>query len=442
MIYDINGKRLAFALEWRLLMSSGGASALATEQAQIAKARFLWHDGKASYAGLLLPTERIPTGNAPMYAAAIALLRMPRLPNEALFVHRTPDSNYVVIGIKDGRPRKGFDQSGLSYDAAKELYEKFGTMCGDAGFAAVGDVSISFMHDATALSLDELASLANESCSLKQPSNVTRWVNIGLVTAAIGIGVAFGPWFYRTYISPPTIQEQKTPTELYHDFLSEHAADPVQVAEGYGDWYQWVRSSLKLRYGGWVLNSVDCEFQNPASQSGNYVAWDGRPSCRLAFSREVKSIATNRTFLETIPDDWRKSSAYAPNGDQMIVALRPALGGHVTLRELLSKAALPPQRDIDFISTLQHSGVLANEASLQSPSPFVLPPGVPRADIPGPVFMAAPWKVSGEFHYAQLLSRFPPYATLTKATLTIDTQSTASSNPFSVTLAGSAITRN
>ncbi|MDN7880133.1 hypothetical protein [Burkholderia aenigmatica] len=440
MIYDINGKRLAFALEWRLLMSSGGASALATEQAQIAKARWLWHDGKASYAGLLLPTERVPAGNASMYAAAIALLRMPRLPSEALFVHRTPDSNYVVIGVKDGRPRKGFDQSGLSYDAAKELYERFGAMCGESGFAAVGDSTIPFMSEATALSLDELALLANESCSLKAPSNATRWINIGLVTVALALGVTCGPWFYHTYISPPTVQEQKTPGELYHDFLSEHAADPVQLADGYGDWYQWVRSSLKPRYGGWALQTVDCDFQNPGSQSGSYVAWDGKPSCRLTFLREVKSIATNRTFIEAIPDDWRQSAAYAPASDQWIVALRPALGGHVTLREFLSKAAMPPQRDVDFVSTLQHSGELVSVAPLASPSPFVLPPGVPRADIPGPVFMAVPWKVSGEFHYSQLLSRFPPYAMLSKATLTIGTSS-ASTNPFSVTLVGSAITR-
>jgi hypothetical protein len=55
--------------------------------------------------------------------------------------------------------------------------------------------------------------------------------------------------------------------------------------------------------------------------------------------------------------------------------------------------------------------------------------------------MATRWRVSGQFHYAEVLAGFPPYATLTKATLSIEKNAAAGETPYNVTLAGAVITR-
>lgn len=440
MIVEINGKKLAFGLEWRLLVSTGTPAALATDQALAAQAPLLWHDGRRLYAGLM-PRASAPAGSGPLYAAAAAFLRVPGLPADALLMLRMADNHYAMIGIKEGRPRRGFDQAGLNTAAVRERYEQFGRLCGDTGFAVVGDPTLPFVQKATPFTFEELVALADPSCALKPPSRAAKYRMLAGTVVAAAVIVLYGPAWWRTYISPPLAQETHSPTQQYQQFVERHLSDPMVRATDYHAWYQWVRR-LAPAYGGWSLQSVDCDFRHPQSQAGIYLAWDGQPRCSLTFNRALKAIATNETFLRAAPQEWRTRAVYHPSADEMRVMLQPKIFAPTALRAILQKAGRPSDRDVHFVSRLQHVGTMAKAVNIGTPAPFLIPPGVQRSNVKGPVYITTRWHLSGQLHYIDLLSTFPPYATFSKATLTLEKHPAHGETPFHVALSGDIITRN
>lgn len=440
MIIPVNGKRIAFGLEWTPLVSSGSPASLAAQQAALHKSRLMWHDGRALYVGLLAEAERQSGNTGATYAAAEAFLRTPGLPADALLVLRTGRDSYSIVGIKDKRPCRGFDRTGLSESDARDLYQKFGRRCGEQGFVVVGDPSTPFAEKITPLTIVELAGQADDHCALKAPSN-SGGVRLAIRAAAVlVVGVIFGPTLYHQFVAPPPPpQTELTPEQQYQQAIAQHQSDPVMLATDYHGWLAW-RRSLSPQYGGWRLEKIDCDFANPASQPASYVSWDGTASCTLSFERSVP-VATNETFVAAAPADWLPSMVYKPSSDRITVALRPHVAQPVMLGAVLKNAATGGVRDIHFVSQLQHIGMLAKEPTMTAPTPFLVPPALPQGSVAGP-YMVAGWSFNGASHYIDLLDRFPPYATLSKAVISISKTATGDETPISVALAGQVITRN
>lgn len=441
MIIETNGKRIAFGLEWKSLISAGKPAALAARAAHLNKARLMWHDGRALYVGLLPATDRTSKTSVPIYSAAEAFLRTPGLPSDALLILRLAPGSYAIVGIKDKRPRRGFDAAGLSESAARELYESFGRLCGEQGFAVVGDLTTPFAEKMSAITLDELAEQANAQCVLKAPSRAGSLRLLAGAAAAAAAGVAFGPTMYHEFVAPPPPpQSQLTPAQQYQQAVSEHLSDPIMQAAAYRGWYQWVRG-LAPQLGGWRLTKVDCDFSNPGSQAASYAAWDGAASCTVFFERAVRAVATNESFVQAAPPEWLPALTYEAGTDRIRVSLRPPVVQPVQLRAVLEGAGTGSERDIHFVSQLQHTGTLAKETGLAAPQPFLLPPALPPASVPG-VYMAASWRLTSALHIVDVLDHFPPYAVLSKAVVEINKTPASGETPFALALTGLVITRN
>lgn len=442
MIIEIHGKRLAFGLDWKYVASSdrkGGATSAALE----AKAPLYWHDGKANYVGVMQPSEKPGNKSGTVYSAAEAFRRLPDLPKDALMVLRAPDGTYLVAGIKDSRPRKGWDAGGLSEERARESFQTFGDLCGETGFALVGESDLPFANEEAApFSLAELASLVDDGCALKPPSRKAFYVKLAVV-GCLGLVLALnGKTLWHKYIMPPKEpQSQKTPDELYSEYVAAHSGDPVVAVADYRGWLDWVHS-LVPGYGGWALSAIVCDFRNSQSQPGSYLQWSGQTQCALTYDRKLKAVATNETFVKAVPKEWIQSASYNPSKDQMQVVLHPDVMTKVRVQDVLQNAGTATDRDIHFVSVLQSSGRLVSTPSLSRPAPYLVPPGVPAGGITMPLYMTAGWSFDGQLHYTDLLERFPKYATLGKATLTISESSSDTETPYHVALAGEVITRN
>jgi hypothetical protein len=115
----------------------------------------------------------------------------------------------------------------------------------------------------------------------------------------------------------------------------------------------------------------------------------------------------------------------------------------VTLAVFLPYAGAAKDRDLHFVSILQSvEQLLPKKPTLASPVPFLVPPGTSPAALADVAYEAATWHVDGASQYTNLLGTFPHYATLTKATLTIDKTVNPTDTPYQVSLEGDVITRN
>ncbi|WP_206955994.1 hypothetical protein [Trinickia acidisoli] len=449
-ILEKNGKKLVFGLEWRLLVKSGSPASLATQYALTAKAPLMWHDGKSAFAGFMPPANdgRTPSNGTHLYAAAVAFRRLPGLPANALLVLKTADNSFAMVGITGGRPRRGFDHGGLTTDEVRQYYDQFGNLCGDEGFAFVGDTDLPFIERTTPFTLDELATLADPSCLLKTPNRTPLYKALIYGAVFCVIGAVLGPWWWHTFHKGSQAQQPVDPTQQYRRLLAAHENDPVVPANDYANWYAWVRS-LSPIYGGWTLQNAECSFHN--KQSGpttSYVPWDGRAQCVLTYKRTERAFATNETFMREIPTDWRNASFYNVNRDSMQVSLQPNLLRPTPLRALLNVSGDATDRDVHFISQLQQADALAasagtgRNARIGSPAPLLTIPGGAGAVCGVPTWSRAGWHITTPLHYVELLSQFPPYTTITSAAVTISQSPNANETPFTADVTGEVITRN
>jgi hypothetical protein len=452
-IVEKSGKKLVFGLEWRLLVNSNSPSTAATQQALTAKAPLMWHDGKSPFAGLMPPAtgSRATANGAALYAAAIAFKRLPGLPPNALLVLKTPDDSFAMVGISGGRPRRGFDHDKLSADEVRQYYEQFGNLCGDEGFALVGDADLPFIERITQFTLDELATLADSTCVLKVPSRKGLYKALGYVAVAGVVGAVFVPWWLHAFFPKPAQEQQKDPAQQYQEFIQTRVNDPVVPAQDYVNWYGWVRS-LSPSYGGWTFQAVDCSFHNKQSlPTASYIPWDGKTQCKLTYARTARAVATNESFMKSIPADWRGKAVYDPTKDSYLVSLEPTLFRPMLLRTMLHDAGLASDRDVHFMSQLQRAGALTTptgtgaggNVTMGAPAAFLTAPGMVGVVPCGQQTWAwASWHIASQLRYVELLSQFPAYTTITTAGVSVDPSPAPGETPFKVDVTGEVITRN
>lgn len=445
MIVEINGKKLVFGMDWPTLVEPGAYSAVAARKAFGLKAPLLWHQSNADYAGFVRAKEGNLHGTGALYAAAQAFARVPELPPNALLVVGLPDGNFATIGLHGGRPLTRFDQTGLTTEAVKEVVKEFGTKCGDTGFALVGDSRLVYNETRPEeLPLSEIAACADDACLLKPPSRAALYKTIAL--GAVTVAVLSGTVLYaKQTLFPPEPNHAKTATEVYQDSLLAHANDPMVRAIDYRDWYDWMRNSLQRSYGGWALTKVNCEFGTSGALPSEYVVWSGTPTCTLSFRRQDKEFATNATFIAAVPKGYAQRAVYLSQEDMWMVHVEPPRIRTTALGKLLQgTSATKEARDVAFVSLIQAAARFVTVSAPTDPTPFLVPPGYSTADIKGPLYKATHWQFKGASHFTKLLDTFPPYATLSKAELTVTMESEADSDksPFQVNLEGELFTRN
>lgn len=457
-IVDRNGKRLAFGLEWRLLVNSGSPASLAIQQAMTAKAPLIWHDAKSTFAGFVIPDPTMTRplgGSTHLCSAAMAFKRLPGLPANALLILTMPDNNFALIGISGGRPRRGFDLDNLTSDNVREHYEQFGNLCGEEGFAVVGDANLPFIgaDRITPLNLDELAALADTSCALKAPSRKGLYKVLIKIGAVVGTLAILGPWCWRVYRPHVDQTQQNDPAAQMREYVGAHMNDPVVPARDYVHWFVWLRS-LSPSYGGWTFQSATCYFHNKQSiTTASYIPWNGISDCRLTFARTARAIATNETFIQSIPPEWRGHTTYDGVKDAYLVDLQPALFRPTPLRALLRDAGSPADRDIRFMSLLQQTGAMASPTAASNgnstvgmgkASAFLLPPGLAVGPLACGVqsWSWSSWHIASQLRYVDVLSEFPAWTTITSATVSINQTPPPGETPFLVDLTGEALTRN
>lgn len=441
MIIENGGKKLAFGLEWKHLVDANKRTA-ATQRALDAKAPLYWHEGDADYVGIVSAKETLATKSGAVYAACEAFRRVADLPSDALLILMLAEDSYAIVGIRDGRPKRGWDKAGIPESEVKALYTQFGQLCGEAGFALVGNLPELFGASVEAFTLDELSNLADASCQLKPPSRKSFYIKVGAVAVVCVVMALNAKTVWNKYISPPQEKpSEKTATELYSDYLAQHGADPVVMVSDYDHWYKWARALIPT-YGGWSLRTVVCDFKDTQAAPGSYIPWNGKTRCTLTYDRTLKAIATNETFVRSVPADWVKTALYNPSQDQYQVVLYPTMMKTVPLQTVLQNAGTANARDIHFVSVLQTASRLVDSPSMSPPLPFLVPPGVASGNIVLPLYMTSGWSYEGQFQFTELLKRFPPYTTLGKAILKIEQTVADDDTPYKVKLIGEAITRN
>lgn len=447
MILDIHGKKLVFGMQWRTLTGSGTPTTLAANIAKEVRAARIWHEDQALHMGYLNEADAQAKIKDKLYSAAAALARVSEFVPNALFVFRLDQSGgapiYLVCGIVKGRPRVGFDQVVTEERTLSALVADFPTKC-EGEFKLVGnspellallpqDRRISHVE----FDLTKLAVMAGNSAVLKKPRATTQRKQLLIVTALAAVG--FVGWHYgkaeydayqrRLHPPPP----QKTPAELYaEDLISRSAAPIAPASSALAAFTHWFSTVAPLSVGGWTLSAVKCEqIVSPESDcTATYVIKDATRG------------ATNRTFLEAIPD-WATNPRFQKGDAAVDVTARVRLGDARRLGDVLGHLPASMSLRADFGSQLQVLRPVAGKAELGEFGFFGFVPPQGPAAIEHPVKLAG-WEISGPLRNASEFKAFPAPVTVTYIELAVnlDAAPDLKQSKFMLTVKGDAYARD
>lgn len=424
MILDIHGKKLVFGMQWRTLTGSGSPPTLAASIAREVKATRVWHEDQALHMGYLNEADAQAKIKDKLYSAAAALSRVPELVPNALFVFRFEHAGgpplYLVCGVIKGRPRVGFDQVVPDERTLSALVADFPTKC-DGEFKLVGNMPELlplFPQDRRVshveFDLAKLVEVAGPSAVLKKPRSTSQRKQLLVVAllAAVGtVGWKYGKAEYDAYqlrLHPPP--PQKTPVELYAEDLALRGSAPIApAATALPALSRWFETVAQLSVGGWTLSSIKCEqLATPAADcSVTYVIVD------------TTRGATNRTFLEAIPD-WASSPKFQYGDTTTVqVAAKVRLGDAQQLASILGRLPTPMSLRTDFGSQLQLLRPLAGKTALDDFVFFGLVPPQGPASIEHPV-KAATWEVSGPLRNVTEFKTFQPSVVARSAEISVN----------------------
>lgn len=447
MIVDIHGKKLVFGMQWRTLTGSGTPTALAANIAREVRATRIWHEEQALHMGYLNEADAQAKIKDKLYSAAAALSRVPELVPNALFVFRLDHAGgapiYLVCGIVKGRPRVGFDQVVTDERTLSALVADFPTKC-DGEFKLVGNSPelIALLPQDRRIShvefdLAKLVEVAGAFAVLKKPRATTQRKQLLVVVllAAVGaVGWKYGKAEYDAYqrrLHPPP--PQKTPAELYADDLMSRAGTPIaRAAVALPAFTQWFGTVAPLSVGGWTLSTVKCEqIVTPQSDcTATYVIKDATRG------------ATNRTFLEAMPD-WATNPRFQKGDTAVDVLARVRMGDAARLGDVLGRPPGSMPLRADFGSQLQVLRPVAGKAALDEFGFFGLVPPQGQAAIEHPVKVAS-WEMSGPLRNATEFKTFPASVTATSVELAVnlDAAPDLKQSKFMLTVKGDAYARD
>ncbi|KAF7961867.1 ATPase [Cupriavidus sp. UYMU48A] len=447
MIVDIHGKKLVFGMQWRTLTGSGTPATLAANIGCEVKAARIWHEDQALHMGFLNEADAQAKIKDKLYSAAAALSRVPELVPNALFVFRLHHTGgapiYLVCGIVKGRPRVGFDQAVTDERTLSALVADFPTKC-DGEFKLVGnspELASLLPQDRrithVKFDLAKLVEVAGPSAMLKKPRATAQrkqLLVVALVAAMAAVGWKYGKAEYDAYqrrLHPPP--PQKTPAELYAEDLVTRGAAPIApAAAALPAFMRWFSNEAPISVGGWILSAVKCvAIVSPEAECiTTYVVKDATRG------------ATNRTFLEAIPD-WATNPRFLKGDTEVEVSARVPLGESSRLRDILGRLPKPMALRADFGSQLQTLRPVAGKAALEEFAFFGLVPPQGPASIDHPVQLAH-WEMIGPLRNATELKAFPPFVTATSIELVVDLDAVPGlkQSKFMLTVKGDAYARD
>lgn len=402
MIFDIDGKHLAFGMRWKALLTGD-----AHKEARAAKAQLMWYDGRATQLGMLIDGDISPIKSQTIYAGAIALARAHPNDKNIFFVTSVPDSKeYVVSAIWQGRPRPDYDVVGVDAQEVTRMFDDFCGLCGEDELLILGNAPLSGIHE---YSLSDIADSADQRSVLKKVSGLPiKPIKLLVIIAVLG-AIGFGSKSYMDYRKREkqraAAMAQKSAQDLYAESLAEKRNLPAVRASDVGPWLQWVRA-LPISVGGWKFKAAICNVTE-----GKKIA------CNLDYERGATTQATFQTFVDDAPKlfdginfDFAAKVIHATTTIQTVkfTQIGNAIDGSGKQRDEI----------IEFGSVLQTLSGMGDQ-KLGNFSAFGMPSGVAVDQLTQLPVLAAPWEFNGPLRAIEALEKFPAYATISQFGLTI-----------------------
>jgi hypothetical protein len=257
---------------------------------------------------------------------------------------------------------------------------------------------------------------------------------VSLLAAVAAVGWKYGKAEYDAYqrrLHPPP--PQKTPAELYaEDLVTRGATQIAPAAAALPAFMHWLSNEAPISVGGWTLSTVKCvAIVSPETDcTTTYVIKDATRG------------ATNRTFLEAIPD-WATNPRFQKGDTEVEVSARVPLGESSRLGDILGRLPKPMALRADFGSQLQALRPVAGKAALEEFGFFGLVPPQGPASIDHPV-QSAHWELFGPLRNATELKASPPFVTANSIELVVDLDALPGlkQSKFMLTVKGDAYARD
>jgi hypothetical protein len=404
MIFEVNGKRIVFGMQWKSLLSETDVH----RSARAVKSPYLWHGEKAFYYGVLSDDDKKAKLKSPMYSGAIALMSsFPDVANLMIVLEIPDGKGFIVCGIHEGRPRNGSDAIVATPEEADALLKEFARVCGSQGFklygnvAAIGGITPATMADIVAAA-DDVARLRRVKSALVSPLVFAGYASIVL---------AAGWYGYHTYskykaaeAARKAMAQQKNSQQLYMEEYVARRADATVAARAVSSIVAPIRH-MTLSVGGWPMNKATCN-----------AAPEKRVVCTFVYARKADSQATYQTFASAAASLGFENVDYA--GDT-IKALK-GFKSETFIEQGKAVDAAKTQHDetIEFGSLLQRAAHLG-KTTLENYQPFAVPPTANIGELTTQPFGVAAWEFDGPLRSTRALADFPDYATVSQVEVTL-----------------------
>lgn len=399
MIFDVNGKRIAFGMQWKSRLSEGDVH----RDARAAKSRYFWHADKAFYYGVLAETDSKQKLKAPLYSGAIALMhRYQDIPN-LMLVLEIPAGGYIVCGIHQGRPRQGSDTIVQTQVEVSELLQEFKILCGGQSFQLLGDVHLGGIERAT---MEDVLAGVDPSAQLR--STRSALVNPLAFVAVGSVVVIAGTYAYNSYSAYKNAEAhrvamaaQKNSQQLYVEELAARRQDGVILAKDVSSALAPLRAMSYSR-GGWSLTKATCNLP-PERQM----------VCTFEYLRRPEGRGTYETFVAVAKDFDNVEFA-----GEMIKAMKifKALP-FVDQGKAIDAGRTQREEIIEFGSDLQRISHLG-KSKRDEFQPFAVPPSANASELTAPPIAVAGWELVGPFRNMKHLVEFPDYAIVSQLIVT------------------------
>lgn len=403
MILNIDGKNLVFGMRWKVLVSGGTAN----KDARASKSPFMWHADKAIYFGLLGEKESKDKIKQPLFSGAVALAHMHQQnPNILLVLPLPDDEGYVVCGIRQGRPRSGFDVIVEDELEVNRLVNEFSAICEQDSFVLLGNAHIDGISP---LTFEEISSSCDGHSQLKKVSGIP-FNPLTLLAVMVIAGLAWGGG--NAYLKHRKLEQQKqalaakkTAQQLYNEEIEVKRAESTLLAMNAIPISDWART-LPVSIGGWKLTTITCK-----------AATDKTMKCDLSFARGKIPESTNQTFVDGA---GKLFDSIEFDDGARVIRTTSTITGLVFNTLGIAIDASKKQRDevLEFGSILQSMSRFG-EQRLQKFAPFGVPAGVNVAELSQAPILSSPWEFNGPLRALELMTQFPKYVSVNQVVIVI-----------------------
>ncbi|UTY55862.1 type 4b pilus protein PilO2 [Massilia sp. erpn] len=400
MIFDVNGKRLVFGMQWEALLSDADVHS----KARTGKSRYVWTQDKAFYYGVLNVADREEKLRMPLYSGAIVLQH--RYPDEQnlMLVLEVPNGTYIACGLHQGRPRSGFDAVVADRAALDALLSSFKELCGAASFNLYGDARIAGIEH---VSMADLVGSIDNTAQLRRVKSafVNPLAAMGAGAVAIAV-VAYSVHTYQQYRAAEAqrlaLAAQKSSQTLYAEELAARRNDAALPARSVAEILAPIQG-MGLTNGGWPLTKASCN-----------VSIEKLLVCTFEYARRQHSAATNKTFVDAAGKSF-DSIEFA--GDLIKATKQYKSAALLAQGKVIDAAQGQREETIEFGSALQRLAMFG-KPKLEEHQPFALPASAVLGELAAPPIGAANWEFVGPLRSVKGLAAFPAYATVSRIVVT------------------------